>query len=140
MTIEQFAVLMGSKSTGRKDYNKEEQLPTRIEEALRKISSKTVPLKLVVNDPTGWKIYRRLDENTWIRKPAKVEWGNGMDIELDDDLIDAAMYYVMAGLEPQRAKTMMGMYYSAVEEYDRRLIETYLAEASDDAERYRIYP
>jgi len=131
---------MNSKSLGRADYSGAEHLPDRIYTGMLKVCSKTLPLKLVVTDPTGEVIYRRVDENTWLRKPNKPNETDGLDIDMDEELMDALQYFVIAGLEPQRAKTMMGMFHTAVEEYDARLSEAYLAEATNDAERFHVLP
>ena len=140
MIFREFAKSMNSKSLGRLDYTQDEHLPDRMYTGMLKICSKTSPLKLVINNPAGEKIYRRVDENTWIRKPRKPDETNGLDIDLDDELIDALQYFVIAGLEPQRAKVMMGMFHTAVEEYDARLTEAYLAEATNDADRFHVFP
>jgi len=140
MILREFAKSMNSKSLGRLDYSADEHLEDRMYTGMLKICSKTTPLKLIVNSPKGEPILRRIDENTWMRKPAKPDGNSGLDIDLDNELVDALQYFVIAGLEPQRAKVMMGMFHTAVEEYDARLTEAYLAEATNDASRFHVFP
>ena len=140
MDVKTFGKEMNSKSLGRVDYNGAEHLEARIYTGMLKICSKTSPLSLIIENPTNQKLYRRIDKNTWLRKPEKPDANGGLDIDLDEDLMDALQYFVIAGLEPQRAKVMMGMYHTAVEEYDARLSEAYLEEATNDAERFHVFP
>ena len=140
MDVKTFAKEMNSKSLGRKDYHGEEHLEERIYTGMLKICSKTTPLSLIIENPTNEKIQRRIDENTWMRTPRKPDMAAGLDIDFDEGLMDALQYFVIAGLEPQRAKVMMGFFHTAVEEYDARLTEAYLAEASNDADRFHVFP
>ena len=140
MTMQEFADDMGSKSIGRKPANKDDNLESRVYTAMLVCAKKTVPLSLVENNPAGYKILRRVDEITWIRYPEKPSFQSGIGIDIDDELIDAVQYYVMAGLEAQRAKVLMGMFHSEIDRYNETLIETFLASASNDSIKFHQFP
>ncbi len=140
MTINEFSRFVLSKSSGRIELPENQRFVDRVMSGLMRIAMDTVPLRLTVQDPDGVEILRRIDEFTYIRKPSRPILDSGLDIDIDDELIDALGNYVMAGLEMQRAKVLMGMYHSCIDFYNDKLTETFLAVATNDAERFHVFP
>lgn len=140
MILSEFKKLLLSKTISRKTLPDDINLEERVYTALKKIAMDTVPLRLVVQNPTGHSIMRRVDSLTYIRFP-NMPINNDSDIDIDMFLIDAVALYVMAGLEKEKASVYMGMYWELITENDNRLCETYLATATnengyDDASKY----
>jgi len=141
MTLNDFGRFLQTKSVGRIDAPVNEQLTERVFTAMKHIAKVTICLKWVIQEQSeNYKIMRRVDLNSWIRFPNKPIIDNTDDLDIDDDLIDALALYVMAGLEMQRSKTLMGMYYEEIERNNQRLIETYLEDASNDSRRFHVFP
>ena len=132
MIVSEFKELMLSKTISRKTIPDDIRIYERIFTALKKIAMDTVPLRLVVQDPTGHSIMRRVDTITYIRFPDMPQV-NDSDIDMDEFLLDAAALYVMAGLEKEKASVYMGMYWEIITENETRLCETYLATANNDS-------
>lgn len=140
MILSEFKKLLLSKTISRKTLPDDINLEERVYTALKKIAMDTVPLRLVVQNPTGHSIMRRIDSLTYIRFP-NMPINDDSDIDIDMFLIDALALYVMAGLEKEKASAYMGMYWELITENDNRLCETYLATATnesgyDDASKY----
>ena len=140
MILSEFKKLLLSKTISRKTLPDDINLEERVYTALKKIAMDTVPLRLVVQNPTGHSIMRRVDSLTYIRFP-NMPINDDSDIDIDMFLIDALALYVMAGLEKEKASVYMGMYWELITENDNRLCETYLATATnengyDDASKY----
>ena len=140
MTLEEFGRHMLSFSSGRTNVPSDELLAERVFTALKKVAKHTVPLKLKVSSPAGFTIIRRIDSETYIRMPEKPKISTPTAIDIDKVLIDAVALYVLAGLETQRAKTLMGMYWGEINENNDRLTETFLSTASNDAPRFSKFP
>ena len=140
MTMNEFGRFLQTKSVGRIEAPVNEQLTERIYTGMKKIARDTVCLRWMTNDPEGREILRRLDQNTYVRYPKKPILDNGEQLDIDDELIDALALYVMAGLEMQRSKVLMGMYWEEIDANNTRLTETYLESATNDAERFYVFP
>lgn len=137
MTLEEFGRFMQTKSVGRIEPPDNEQLTERVFTAQKHIARDTVVFEYRVSELSeDTTILRRLDEHTWIRFPKKPIMGSRGQIDIDDVLLDALALYVMAGLELQRSKVLMAMYWEEIDMHNQRLTETYLEEASNDAARY----
>lgn len=132
MILSEFKELMLSKTISRKVIPDEIRLQERVFTALKKIAMDTIPLRLVVQDPTGHSIMRRVDEITYIRFPDMPLYDDS-EIDIDMFLLDAAALYVMAGLEKEKASVYMGMYWEILTENDNRLCETYLSTATNES-------
>ena len=132
MIVSEFKELMLSKTISRKTIPDDIRIYERIFTALKKIAMDTVPLRLVVQDPTGHSIMRRVDTITYIRFPY-IPNANDSEIDMDAFLLDAAALYVMAGLEKEKASVYMGMYWEIITENDNRLCETYLSVATNES-------
>lgn len=132
MILSELKELMLSKSTSRKTLPDDIRLEERVYTALKKIAMDTVPLRLVVQDPSGHSIMRRVDKITYIRFP-NMPIRNDSDIDMDMFLLDAVALYVMAGLEKEKASVYMGMYWELITENDNRLCETYLSTATNES-------
>lgn len=132
MILSEFKDLMLSKTISRKTLPDDIRLEERVFTALKKIAMDTVPLRLVVQNPNGHSIMRRVDSITYIRYP-NMPQVNDSDIDMDEFLLDAAALYVMAGLEKEKASVYMGMYWEIITENETRLCETYLATATNDS-------
>ena len=132
MIVSEFKELMLSKTISRKTIPDDIRIYERIFTALKKIAMDTVPLRLVVQDPTGHSIMRRVDTLTYIRFPY-IPNANDSEIDMDAFLLDAAALYVMAGLEKEKASVYMGMYWEIITENDNRLCETYLSTATNES-------
>ncbi len=140
MTLNEFGRFLNTKSIGRVEPPVNEQLTERVFTAMKKIGFRTIPLKWAISDSYGYEVLRRVDENTYIRMPHKPVVDSGEQLDIEESLLDALALYVMAGLEPQRAKLNMGMFYEEVEQYNDNLTQTYLEEATNDAERFYQFP
>lgn len=132
MILSEFKKLMLSKTINRKVIPDDINLEERVFTALKKIAMDTVPLRLVVQNPTGHSIMRRVDSLTYIRFP-NMPINDDSDIDMDMFLIDAVALYVMAGLEKEKASVYMGMYWELITENDNRLCETYLATGTNES-------
>ena len=140
MIVSEFIKLMLSKTISRKSLPEDINLEERIHTALKKVAMDTLPLRLVVQNPSGHSIMRRVDSITYVRFP-NIPINNDSEIDIDLFLLDAVALYVMAGLEKEKASIYMGMYWEILTENDNRLCETYLATATnengyDDASNY----
>ncbi len=140
MTLNEFGRFLNTKSVGRIEPPINEQMTERVFTAMRKIARDTMPLRWVVDDPANYDVLRRVDANTWIRTPEKPILDSGNQLDIEDELLDALALYVLAGLEVQRGKILMAMYYEELDAYNNKLTETYLAVASNDAERFYAFP
>ena len=142
MTITNFRVLLASKSSGRLPITEDVQLFDRIFDAMKRVAYDTIPLTLVVKKKNTRPMLRRIDSETWIMIPEKPVGANEdkEELDIDETLTDAVAYHVMAGLEQQRAKQFMGLYWTEIDHANSRLVETYLAVASNDAERFHQFP
>ena len=132
MILSEFKDLMLSKTISRKTLPDDIRLNERVHTALKKVAMDTIPLRLVVQDPTGHSIMRRVDSITYIRFP-DMPVVEDSDIDIDEFLLDAVALYVMAGLEKEKASVYMGMYWEIITENDNRLCETYLSTATNDS-------
>lgn len=132
MILSEFKDLMLSKTISRKTLPDDIRLNERVHTALKKVAMDTIPLRLVVQDPTGHSIMRRVDSITYIRFP-DMPVVEDSDIDIDEFLLDAVALYVMAGLEKEKASVYMGMYWEILTENENRLCETYLATATNDS-------
>lgn len=140
MILSEFKKLLLSKTISRKTLPDDINLEERVYTALKEVAMDTVPLRLVVQNPVGHSIMRRVDSLTYIRFP-NMPINNDSDIDIDMFLLDAVALYVIAGLEKEKASVYMGMYWKIITENDTRLCETYLATATnengyDDASKY----
>ena len=139
MTLEEFGRFMLSHSSGRTVIPSGELMIERTWTAMKKIAKDTIPLRLIVSDPSGHTIIRKPDSETYIRRPDKPILGATTPIDMDDALMDALALYVLAGLEQQKAKTYMGMYWGEINDFNDKLTETYLSEATNDAPRFNKF-
>ena len=140
MTLNEFARFINTKSIGRLEAPVNEQLTERVYSALKKLGNDTTPLKWIVYTMDGQDIMRRIDQNTFVRYPKKPIIDSGEQLDIEESLVDALAYYVMAGLEPQRAKVNMGLYWAEIEAHESNLIQTFLEEASNDSSKFHQLP
>ena len=143
MTLNDFGRFLQTKSVGRIEAPVNEQLTERVFTAMKHIAKVTICTKWVITDSVqaaDSQIIQRVDANTWIRFPIKPKIDTPTQLDIDDHLLDALALYVMAGLEIQRAKVLMGMYWEEIERNNTRLIQTYVEEASNDADRFYTFP
>ena len=141
MTLEEFGRFIQTKSVGRIEAPVNEQLTERVYTAMKHIARNTTVLKYTITDNhLDYEIMERKDEHTWTRFPVKPIIDSGDELDIDDFLLDALALYVMAGLEMQRSKVLMGMYWEEIDANNARLTSTYLQEATNDAERFYIFP
>ena len=127
-------------SSGRGIVPSGEVMADRVWTGMKRLAKDSYPLKLTYNDPLGQTIIRKVDENTYIKEPKKPILGTTQNLEMDAGLMDALAYYVLAGLETQKAKVYMGMYWGEVNSYNDTLTETDLNTASNEAPRFRQFP
>ncbi len=132
--------LILSKSSGRIDMLDEIKMQNRIFEALKRVAYDTIPLTLLAKVKGSRAIHRRIDSETFILIPYKPEGLSTELIDIDESLMDAVAYYTLAGLETHMSKRFMGLYHTQIELSNARLIETYLATASDDSEKFHTLP
>lgn len=140
MTLEEFSRFMLSHSNGRTEIPSGELMAERVWTGMKRIAKDTIPLSLKVNDPEGYTIIRKVDSETYIRKPDKPLLGTTTQLDIDEMLMDALALYVLAGLEQSKAKTYMGMYWGEINSFNDTLTETYLSQATNDADRFRQFP
>lgn len=132
MILRDFKELILSKSTNRQTIPASVDLPHRVHTALKQIALKTIPLRLIVNEPNGSSILRKIDEVTYIRIP-RIPNTEEDSIDIDDVLLDACALYVIAGIEKEKAGTYMGMFFGEIDANNNRLIETALSEATNES-------
>ena len=140
MTLNEFGRFLQTKSIGRVEPPVNEQLTERVFTAMKKIAQLTQPLKWVEENPEGYTVFRRLDDFTFVRMPNKPIIDSGEQVDIEETLEDALALYVMAGLEPQRSKVNMAMFYEEIDFYNARLTESYLQEATNDSDRFYQFP
>lgn len=131
MTFVEFKDLMISKTISRRTFPIDIQLESRISTAIKEVAMLTIPIRLVVANPDGYQIIRKVDSVTYIRFPQDIV-SDLSEIDIDRFLLDAVALYVLAGIEKEKASIYMGMFYNQIELNDKRLIETDLVEASND--------
>jgi len=153
MTLGEFRLVLLSKSIARTALPADQDLKQRIFTGLKLIAKETLPLRLIVTDPTGFTILRRLDSEwqttvnavttvnagMYVRMPS-IPTSEDDEIDIDLALIDALAYYVMAGLERGNANTLMGMYHGEIDMNNDRLIETVLSDTTNDSCRFCVFP
>lgn len=139
MTYDSFKKTLLSKSIARVSLPEDENLKERIFAGMKMIAKETIPLRLVVKNPLGNTILRRVDEETYIRMP-EIPREDESEIDIDSALIDALAYYVIAGLERGNANTHMGMYHGEIDMNNDRLTETYLSDSSNDSVKFEQFP
>ena len=140
MTVNEFKSFLMTKTVGHVDLPQETLYVARVYAGLMKIAKDTTPLRLVVSNPDGYEILRRIAEFSYVRFPAQPIIDSGLSLDIESELLDALAYYVMAGLERQRSKVLMGMYHTEIDSYNDKLTETFLEEATNDAERFYVFP
>ena len=96
-----------------------------IHRALKRIAKDTVPLRLVVADPSQLTIIRKLDDDTYIRFPL-IPFRDDDDIDCDEELVEAVAAHVCSELEPQRKGHYLQQYEREIMQNNERLIETEL--------------
>jgi hypothetical protein len=96
-----------------------------IHRALKRIAKDTVPLRLVVADPSQLTIIRKLDDDTYIRFPLP-PFRDDDDIDCDEELVEAVAAHVCSELEPQRKGHYLQQYEREIMQNNERLIETEL--------------
>jgi len=96
-----------------------------VHRALKRIAKETVPLRLVVSDPSQLTVIRKLDDETYIRTP-RLPYRNDDDIDIDSELVEAVAHHVCSELEPQRKGHYLQQYEREIVQNNDRLIETEL--------------
>ena len=96
-----------------------------VHRALKRIAKDTVPLRLVVNDPSQITIIRKLDNETYIRFPLP-PFRDDDDIDCDEELAEAVAAHVCSEIEPQRKGHYLQQYEREILQNNERLIETEL--------------
>lgn len=139
MILADFKKVLLEKSLARTVLPENAKLKERIFSGLKLIAKETVPLRLVITQPLGVEILRRLDEDMYVRMPMIPEDDNS-EIDIDLALIDALAYYVMAGLERANANTLMGMYHGEIDMNNDRLTETVLSTTTNDSCKFCQFP
>lgn len=94
----------------------------RVFTALKRVATDTVPSRLVEIDNTTIKVFRKIDNNTFIRFPRKPIDDQSI-VDMDDSLLDAVGYLCVAKLDRSNSKTNMGLYYKEIENSNKRLFE-----------------
>jgi len=132
LTLLSFKTVILSKSNNRSELPDNPQLIEKIFTALKRVAKETVPLRLVIEDGAGQQVLRKVDEFGLIRFPFRPLTDDDV-IDIDDALLDATALFVMAGMETQRAKQLMGLFYAEIEMNNDRLVETFLSDASNES-------
>ena len=138
MTLQEFRPVLLAKSLSRVTLPSDADLKQRIFSGLKLIAKETVVLRLIVDRQTGIQVLRKLDEDLYIRFPLMPE--ETKEIDIDEALIDALAFYVMAGLERSNANTYMGMYHGEIDMNNDRLTETFLSTTTNDSEKFCQFP
>lgn len=125
MTFGEFKSYLLSFMPGRTDLPDDSTIRALVHRALKRIAKETVPLRLVVDDPSQITVIRKIDEDTFIRTPL-FPFRDDDDIDIDSELIDAVAAHVASELEPQRKAHFLGMYEREIMLNNERLIETHL--------------
>lgn len=140
MTFNEFTKMILAKSVARITIPPNEMMEERTYIGLKRIAMDTIPLRLVEESGEGYEVLRKVDSTTYIRYPQRPIANSDLNLDIDDDLIDALGYFVLAGLEQQRSKQLMGLYHTDIDFYNDKLIQTYLEEASNDSIKFYQFP
>jgi hypothetical protein len=96
-----------------------------VHRALKRIAKETVPLRLVVSDPSQLTVIRKLDDETYVRTP-RLPYRDDDDVDIDSELVEAVAHHVCSELEPQRKGHYLQQYEREIVQNNTRLIETEL--------------
>jgi len=138
VTLNDFRTTLTEKSLGRNSLPEDAQLKERIFSGLKMIAKETIPLKLIVSEPSGFDILRRIDDTTYVRMPRRPT-EEDIDLDIEDDLIDALGYLVMAGLERANKKEHTGRNLRERDMNNDRLIETTLSDTTNQGYWQEVY-
>jgi hypothetical protein len=132
MTFSEFKTDVCSKSVNRENLDNISFLENRVYSALMYIARKTVPTYLVFDGEISEPIFRRVTNDYVLKYPNKPSSDTDV-ITIDNTLLDAAAYHVLAGIETARAPQYMKMCNDIIDEYDRNLIQ-------DDISTFNVVP
>jgi len=113
-----------------------DNVPMLLEKAnisLKQICRDTIPPFLVKDASSNRRIFRRLDEKSYICVPSTINDNDTEEIELDENLIDALALHILSGIETARAPSYMKMYWGIIANNENSLIE-------DDLAMYSVEP
>ncbi len=140
MTIEEFERFILTKSVGRTSISKSENIIERTYSAMKRVARDCVPLDLTQKTKEGIQVMKRIDNDLFLAFPKRPIAGSGHDLDMEEDLIDAVAYLVLAGLEIQLVKRHMHNYYVEVEDYNDKISTEYLEYSSNNHRRYGNFP
>jgi len=135
MTLNEFRNVLLGKSIQRTQLPVDSILKEKIFSGMKEIAKITIPLILVIQDRTGYDVLRRIDDNMYIRFP-KRPLAEDDELDVDEALVDALAYYVMADLERANRQMHQGSYLREIDYNNDRLTETYLSDTTNVAPRY----
>lgn len=138
MTLDEFRTTLLTTSVGRTILPEDTLLRERIFKGLKLIAKETIPLKLLLTDKTGAPIIRKVDEFLYIRFP-KRPTEEDLDLDIDEELVDALAYLVMSDLERAHKKAHMGNYLREIDMNNDRLMETYLSDTTNESDKMQPY-
>ncbi len=104
----------------------------KLHSALKRVANDTVPLHLVVSTQMGRKVLRRVAEFGYIRMPEEAKLPTDY-VDIDEALLDAVALLIMASTETQRGKLYMALYYTEIENNNKRLMEAFLSIGSNQS-------
>lgn len=140
MTVLEFRRIVASKSSNRDQFT----IPTpricdQINLALKEVANKIIVRTYVVDDAENNEILRQVGKTTFIRKPKKVE-NEEDEIDIDEELLDAIAYRVLADNEVQKANYYIAMFFNLINTYDYNSIEYRLGIEEETDENKRVNP
>ncbi len=139
MTFQEFSESLNIVSVGRVGEVENERLLERMWVGMIRLAYDVVSTNWLVTEAKDNNILRRVDANSFIRKPDKPTITEDEQIDIEDNLIQALRLLVMASIEEQRRKTLMHNYYVEIENYTQAKIEIYLEGATNDSQRFHRF-
>ena len=138
MTLKNFRVALLNKSLGRTVLPDDVALKERIFSGLKMIAKETIPLRLLVTGIENNSVIRRVDEELFIRFPEKPT-DEELEVDIDEELIDALAFLVMSNLERAHKKQHIGDYLREIDMNNDRLMETYLSDSTNESDKMQPY-
>lgn len=114
-------------SSNRADLNTIQNLLEKANISLTQVCRDTIPLKLVKNNTSGRKIFRKIENNVYVCVPTLILDDDINHIELDENLLDALALHILAGIEVGRAPAFTKMYWNIMDNHEVSLIDADLS-------------
>ena len=113
-------------SSNRSDLDDVPNLVEKMNISLTQVARDSSPMMLLKTNDSHRAIFKRFNHELYFCVPLKINKAT-MNIELDDDLLDALALHVLAGIETGRAPSYMKMYWNVIDMHERMIEDYYNA-------------